>query len=84
MCEQFNHTLISMLGTLAKEEKAAWSKYVTHMVNIYNISDNSLTRFSPFELMFGRKSRLPVDEVLGTYLIKTEYPSLCSYVKALR
>ena len=69
---------------MAEEERAAWSKYVTHMVNIYNSSDHSLTGFSPFELMFRREGRLLVDEVLETYPIETECPNLQSYVEALK
>ena len=42
------------------------------MVNIYNNLDYSLTGFSPFELMVQKKSRLPMDEVLGTYPFETE------------
>ncbi len=84
VCERFNRTLIDMLGTLAEDERASWSKYVTHMVNVYNSSVHSSTGFAPFELIFGRKSRLPIDQVLGTYPVENEYPNLRAYVEALK
>ena len=84
VCERFNRTLIDMLGTLVEDERANWSKYVTHMTNIYNSAVHSSTGFSPYELIFGRKSRLPIDQVLGTYPVENEYPSLRSWVEALK
>ena len=35
-CEQFNHTLIGMLGTLPKEVKSEWQEWVSSMAHSYN------------------------------------------------
>ena len=84
ICERYNRTLTNMLGTLDKEKRGRWSKYILHMCNIYNSSAHSATGFSPFELMFGRKSRLPVDLLLSTTPSDNEYGNLREYVKALK
>ena len=76
ICERFNRTLISMIGTLCEDKRLSWSKYIGHLTNIYNNSMHSTTGFTPFEMIFGRKSRLPVDVMLGTNPVETEYNSL--------
>ena len=84
VCERFNRTLINMIGTLSTDKRTSWSRYITHLVNVYNNSVHSSTGFAPFELIFGRKSRLPVDIMLGTSPVETEYSSLKSYVQQLK
>ena len=73
-----------MIGTLETERVTSWSKYIGHLVNIYNNSIHSSTGFSPFELFFGQKARLPVDILLGTNPIEVKYPSLKHYVQELK
>lgn len=63
--EQFNKTLLGMLGTLDQDKKSRWPEYVSPLVYAYNCTKHSTTGFSPFLLMFGRESRLPIDVALG-------------------
>lgn len=61
--ERFNRTLLEMLGTMENEKKENWKKYVQSLVYFYNCTPHETSRLSPFELMFGRKPKLPVDTV---------------------
>ena len=60
-CESFNRTIINMLKTLPENPKNDWPKHVKKLTFAYNSTVNKLTGFSPFFLLFGRHSILPID-----------------------
>uniref|UniRef100_A0A3B3DXT9 Gypsy retrotransposon integrase-like protein 1 n=1 Tax=Oryzias melastigma TaxID=30732 RepID=A0A3B3DXT9_ORYME len=82
--ERFNRTLLSMLGTLENKKKAHWREYVKPLVHAYNCTRNEVTGFTPYELMFGRKPRLPVDLAYGLPLRRDQQKSHTQYVQDLR
>lgn len=82
--ERFNRTLLSMLGTLKEKEKAHWRDFVKPLVHAYNCTRNEVTGFSPYELMFGRQPRLPIDIAFGLQPRGIEPKSHSQYVKNLR
>uniref|UniRef100_A0A3B1IUI3 Gypsy retrotransposon integrase-like protein 1 n=3 Tax=Astyanax mexicanus TaxID=7994 RepID=A0A3B1IUI3_ASTMX len=82
--ERFNRTLLSMLGTLDPKLKHRWSQHVALMVHAYNSTRNDATGYSPYYLMFGRESRLPIDVCFGTALGEQEEAKHEMYVKKLR
>jgi len=59
--ERMNRTLLNMLGTLENSQKADWKRYIASLVYAYNCTPHETTRVSPYELMFGRKAKLPID-----------------------
>ena len=61
--ERMNQTIISMLKTLNENQKARWKDHLSKLVFAYNSSINKSTGYSPFFLMFGRSSRLPIDSM---------------------
>ena len=54
-----------MLGTVENQKKSHWREYVKPLVHAYNYTKNETTGFTPYELMFGRQPRLPVDLAFG-------------------
>ena len=60
-CERFNKTLISMLGTLLKEFKVKWTNHVNMLTYAYNCTRSNAAGFSPYDLLYGRHSLLPID-----------------------
>uniref|UniRef100_A0A3B3BNF8 Gypsy retrotransposon integrase-like protein 1 n=1 Tax=Oryzias melastigma TaxID=30732 RepID=A0A3B3BNF8_ORYME len=81
--ERFNRTLLDMLGTLTEEEKQHWKNHVKPLVHAYNCTKNDVTGFSPYELMFGRQPRLPIDLAFGLPLLEDRSPSYSEYVQKL-
>ena len=83
-CERFNRTLMSMLGTLDESQKSDWKLYLAPLVHAYNSTRNDSTGYTPFELMFGRKPRLPVDVAMGLEQEQDEMQSYPQYVVSLK
>ncbi|TKS67456.1 Retrovirus-related Pol polyprotein from transposon 412 [Collichthys lucidus] len=82
--ERFNRTLLNMLGTLEHKQKARWKDYVKPLVHAYNCTRNDVTGFTPYELMFGRSPRLPVDLAFGLPVRENWSTSHSKYVENLR
>ncbi len=82
--ERFNRTLLGMLGTLKEKEKSHWRDFVKLLTHAYNCTKNDVTGFSPYELMFGRRPRLPVDIAFDLPVQSGATKSHCQYVKNLK
>ena len=66
--ERMNQTIICMIGKLEEDKKACWSEHLLELLLAYNPTCSAVTRYSPCYLLFGGRSRIPVD-----YL----FPTLC-------
>ena len=82
--ERFNRTLLGMLGTLETEQKKDWKKYVNSLVYAYNCIPHETTRISPYELMFGRKPKLPIDATFEKAREDNVARSAHEYIEDLR
>lgn len=82
--ERFNRTLLNMLGTLQEQDKTHWKDFVKPMVHAYNCTRNDVTGYSPYELMFGRQPRLPVDLAFGLPVSEKTSTSHSQYVEKLK
>ena len=64
--EHMNQTIICMIGKLEEDKKACWSKHLPELLLAYNAICSTVTRYSPYYLLFGRRSRIPVDYLFPT------------------
>ena len=55
-----------MIGKLEQDKKARWSEHLLEMLAAYNGTRSAVTGYSPYFLLFGRKSRMPVDCLFPT------------------
>ena len=82
--ERFSRTLLNMLGTLEPHQKPRWSEHIAHFVHAYNCTLNEATGYSPYFLMFGRESWLPVDVCFGVSSDDTSSASHLEYVAKMK
>ena len=59
--ERFNRTIEQMLACYVAEEQAEWDVYLPKMAFAYNTSVHATTGLTPFEVVYGRKPKLPID-----------------------
>ena len=61
LVERFNKTLKEMLRKVAADDGANWDKWVPYLLFAYREVPQDSTGFSPFELLYGRAVRGPLD-----------------------
>ena len=64
--ERMNQMIIRMIGKLEENKKACWSEHLPKLLLAYNATRSSVTGYSPYYLLFGRRSRIPVDYLFPT------------------
>ena len=64
--ECMNQTIIHMIGKLEEDKKACWSKHLPELLLAYNATCSTVTGYSPYYLLFGRRPRIPVDYLFPT------------------
>ena len=64
--ESMNQTIIHMIGKLEEDRKACWSEHLSELLMAYNATRSTVTGYSPYYLLFGRRPRIPVDYLFPT------------------
>ena len=64
--EHMNQTIIRMIGKLEEDKKACWSEHLPELLMAYNATCSTVTGYSPYYLLFSRRSRIPVDYLFPT------------------
>ena len=63
--ERHNRTIQDILASYVSQHKDDWDLWVDLAVYAYNTSIHTATGFSPYELVFGRVARTPIELDLG-------------------
>ena len=63
--ENLHKTLRSMLKARVEDNPATWDEHLDLCMMAYRSSVHSSTGHNPFELMFGREMRIPLDVMVG-------------------
>ena len=66
--ECMNQTIIHMISKLEEDRKACWSEHLPELLLAYNATCSTVTGYSPYYLLFGRRPRIPVDYLFPTLL----------------
>ena len=64
--ERMNQMIIRMIGKLEEDRKACWSEHLPELLLAYNATCSTVTGYSPYYLLFGRRPRIPVDYLFPT------------------
>ena len=85
LVERFNRTLEDMLSKFVAADQRDWDSNLPLLMLAYRSSIHDSTGQSPYLMMFGRETILPVDLLLGPNTVKTEENVTCvSYIQGLR
>ena len=85
LVEQFNKTLKEMLRKTAKEEGKDWDKLLPYILFAYREVPQESTGFSPFELLYGREVRGPLDVLKETWMtLEKSGENVLSYITMMR
>ena len=61
MVERFNQTLKAMLRKFVSDTGSDWDQWLPYLLFAYREVPQASTRYSPFELLYGRQVRGPLD-----------------------
>ena len=70
LIERFHSTLKSMLKKVIEKHPTEWHRYLPALLFAVREMPNSSTGFSPFEMLFGRKARGPIDFLADSFRAK--------------
>ena len=59
--ERFNRTLEGMLRCFIQDNLTDWDEYLKPLAFAYNTAMHAMTGVSPFQMLYGRLPRLPID-----------------------
>ena len=85
--ERFHGTLKPMLKKVIQKQPKLWHRYLPALLFACRELPNESTGYSPFELMFGRQPRGPMELLANTWTdhsVSQEEKSLCQYVFDLK
>ena len=80
--ERFNRTLVAMLAKTVDKSGRDWDRHLPYILFAYRASQQQSTEESPFFLLYGRDSLLPVEAALSPWKARS-LVNLKDYVSEL-
>ena len=84
MVDRFNQTLKAMLRKTIDEEGKDWDKLIPYLLFAYREVPQASTGFSPFELMYGRDVRGPLDVLKESWEAGGQCKTVIEHVLLMR
>uniref|UniRef100_A0A9J8BJ87 Gypsy retrotransposon integrase-like protein 1 n=1 Tax=Cyprinus carpio carpio TaxID=630221 RepID=A0A9J8BJ87_CYPCA len=86
MVERFNQTLKSMLRKFVSDSGADWDQWLPYLLFAYREVPQASTGYSPFELLYGREVRGPLDVLHESWEgdASQQQTNIVSYVLKMR
>ncbi|XP_040079039.2 uncharacterized protein LOC120850576 [Ixodes scapularis] len=87
LVERFNGTIKQMLRRMCKERPKDWDRYLPALLFAYREVPQASLRFSPFELLYGRRVRGPLailKELWSNEALKEDMKTTYGYILELR
>ena len=69
--ERFNASLVVQLSKLQQTHHNNWDEYIEPVIFAYNTAQHKSSKYSPFELLFGRPPQLPIDPKQSSFSFRT-------------
>ena len=67
MIERFNRTIGECIAKLLSDKEKEWDDYIEAVLLAYRTMKHESTGFTPFQLIYGRQAKLPIDLKVITY-----------------
>ncbi len=82
--ERFIRTLGNMIRALPPKAKHRWPQMLKSLIFCYNATIHETTSFPPFQPMFGRTPRLPIDMMFDSALLDDQVVDYNQYMQSFR
>ena len=67
MIERFNRTIGECIAKLISDKEKEWDEYIESILLAYRTMKHESTGFTPFQLIYGRQAKLPIDLKITTF-----------------
>ena len=74
--ERFNDTLKKMLQRLCSEQPKQWHRFINPLLFAYREAPHEATGFAPFELLYGRTVRGPIQILKEFWTEEVDVPEV--------
>ena len=65
LTERFNRSLKTMLSCFVNDHQNNWDELLPYLAYAYNTSTHATTNHTPYEILFGRQPKIPLDLVMN-------------------